>query len=73
VQLYGLVENLFDEQYGIYGTYFNTKLAQQAGPGTGGSGGPDPSLNGLQYDPNNGRTITPAIPFAAYGGIRVKF
>jgi outer membrane receptor protein involved in Fe transport len=73
VQLYGLVENLFDEQYGIYGTYFNTKLAQQAGPGAGGSGGPDPSLNGLQYDPNNARTITPAIPFAAYGGVRVKF
>lgn len=66
VQVYGLVENLFDEQYGIYGTYFNTKLAQEAA-------GADPSLNGLTYDSNNARTITPAIPFAAYGGVRVKF
>lgn len=73
VQVYGLIENLFDEQYGIYGTYFNTKLAQEAGPGKNGTGGPDPSLNGLKYDPDNARTITPAIPFAAYGGVRVKF
>lgn len=82
IQVYGLIDNLFDQQYGIYGTYFNTKLAQQAGPGCGSDptcsgassgGGPDPSLNGLKYDPNNARTITPAIPFAAYGGIKVKF
>ncbi len=73
VQLYGLIENLFDEQYGVYGTYFNTKLAQEAGPGKNGTGGPDPSLNGLVYNPENARTITPAIPFAAYGGMRVKF
>ena len=66
VQFYGLIENLFDEQYGIYGTYFNTKLAQEAAS-------VDPSLKGLTYDSNNARTITPAIPFAAYGGMRVKF
>ncbi|MFT3731876.1 MAG: TonB-dependent receptor [Hyphomicrobium sp.] len=73
IQIYGLIDNLFDQQYGIYGTYFNTGLAQEAGPGAGGSGGPDPSLKGLVYDPNNARTITPAIPFAAYGGVKVKF
>ncbi|CAA2137900.1 Vitamin B12 transporter BtuB [Hyphomicrobium sp. ghe19] len=73
IQVYGLVENLFDQQYGIYGTYFNTGLAQTAGPGESGTGGPDPSLKGLVYDPNNARTITPAIPFAAYGGLKVKF
>ncbi|MET0408762.1 MAG: TonB-dependent receptor [Hyphomicrobium sp.] len=82
IQIYGLIDNLFDQQYGIYGTYFNTRLAQQAGPGCGSDascsgassgGGPDPSLNGLKYDPNNARTITPAIPFAAYGGVKVKF
>jgi iron complex outermembrane recepter protein len=66
LQLYGLVENLFDQQYGIYGTYINTDLAQ-------GAAAADPSLKGLTYDPNNARTITPAIPFAAYGGMRVKF
>jgi iron complex outermembrane recepter protein len=82
IQIYGLIDNLFDQQYGVYGTYFNTRLAQQAGPGCGSDascsgassgGGPDPSLNGLKYDPNNARTITPAIPFAAYGGVKVKF
>lgn len=73
IQIYGLIDNLFNQQYGIYGTYFNTGLAQTAGPGEGGSGGPDPSLRGLVYDPNNGRTITPAIPFAAYGGLKVRF
>lgn len=73
VQVYGLIDNLFDQQYGLYGTYFNTGLAQTAGPGAGGTGGPDPSLKGLVYDPNNARTITPAIPFAAYGGIKVRF
>jgi outer membrane receptor protein involved in Fe transport len=73
VQVYGLIENLFDNQYGIYGTYFNTELAQEAGPGKGGSGGPDKSLKGLVYDPDNARTTTPAIPFAAYGGIKVRF
>lgn len=83
VQVYGLIENLFDNQYGIYGTYFNRDLAQQAGPGCGGSndaenctgtgGGPDKSLNGLKYSDNDSRTSTPAIPFAAYGGIKVRF
>ncbi|WP_291161758.1 TonB-dependent receptor [Hyphomicrobium sp.] len=73
IQVYGLIENLFDQQYGVYGTYFNTELAQEAGPGEGGSGGPDPSLKGLKYDPDNARTITPAIPFAAYGGVKVRF
>jgi outer membrane receptor protein involved in Fe transport len=66
VQIYGLIENLFDEEYGVYGTYINTQLAQ-------GAAAADPSLNGLTYDPANARTITPAIPFAAYGGIRVKY
>ncbi len=73
IQVYGLIENLFDQQYGIYGTYFNTELAQGAGPGKNGSGGPDPSLKGLVYNTDNARTITPAIPFAAYGGLKVKF
>jgi iron complex outermembrane receptor protein len=73
VQVYGLIENLFDEQYGIYGTYFNTGLAQTAGPGAGGSGGPDPSLRGLVYSDSNGRTITPALPFSIYGGMKVKY
>jgi outer membrane receptor protein involved in Fe transport len=89
VQLYGLIENLFDAQYGIYGTYFNKQLAQQAGPGCGGRNNEDAcegnnpnAVNGTNGpDPSlkglvygdSNRTITPAIPISLYGGIRVKF
>jgi hypothetical protein len=66
VQIYGLIENLFDERYGLYGTYFNVEQAQKAAEA-------DPSLDGLEYDEDNARTITPAIPFAIYGGIRVSY
>lgn len=66
IQVYGLIENLFDKQYSIYGTYFNTELAQ-------GAAAADPSLKGLTYNPDNARTTTPAIPFAAYGGLKVRF
>jgi iron complex outermembrane recepter protein len=73
VQIYGLIENLFDQRYGVYGTYFNTELAQEAGPGENGTGGPDASLDGLEYDEDNARTSTPAIPFAVYGGVKVRY
>ncbi|MEQ1714466.1 MAG: TonB-dependent receptor [Hyphomicrobium sp.] len=64
IQVYGLIENLFDARYGIYGTFFNVDAANEAAE-------PDPS--GIEFDPNNRRSITPAIPFAAYGGVKVKF
>lgn len=66
VQIYGLIENLFDKQYGIYGTYFNGELAQEAAEA-------DPSLEGIEYEDDNHRTITPAIPFAVYGGVKVRY
>ncbi len=59
VQLYGHVQNLFDNKYGLYGTYFNTAAATNAANGA------------ITFtDP---RTITPAQPFAVYGGLKVKF
>ena len=59
VQLYGHVQNLFDTKYGLYGTYFNTAAATNAANGA------------ITFtDP---RTITPAQPFAVYGGLKVKF
>ncbi|MGD9935666.1 MAG: TonB-dependent receptor, partial [Dehalococcoidia bacterium] len=67
IQIYGLVENLTDQQYGLYGTYFNVEAANEAAEA-------DPSLNGDDtFAEGNAKTITPAIPFAAYGGIKVKF
>jgi outer membrane receptor protein involved in Fe transport len=64
VQLFGLVNNVFDRHYGVFGTFFNLEAAD----------------NGARADPQlgegfftNPRTITPAAPVAAYGGVKVKF
>ena len=65
-QVYGLIENLTDQHYGIYGTYINVDAAN-------GAAAADPALPPDPFDPDNARTITPAIPFAAYGGVKVKF
>jgi outer membrane receptor protein involved in Fe transport len=54
LQIYGLVNNLFDEKYSLFGTYFD------AGDVT----------NRSLSDP---RTVTPGAPFAAYGGVKLKF
>lgn len=66
VQVYGLIENLFDQQYGIYGTYINVEAANKAAAA-------DPSLPAEPFAEDNAKTITPAIPFALYGGVKVRF
>ena len=58
IQLYALVNNLFDSRYSNYGTYVNLNNAQ-------GIGSP--------YTFTDARSITPAAPFAAYGGLKIKF
>ncbi|WP_439544268.1 TonB-dependent receptor domain-containing protein [Hyphomicrobium sp.] len=57
VQVYGLVKNLFNQKYGLYGTYFEADEV----PDLSGPGFTDP------------RTMSPSMPFAAYGGVKVKF
>ncbi|MEQ1718642.1 MAG: TonB-dependent receptor [Hyphomicrobium sp.] len=60
IQLYGLVKNVFDKRYGLYGTFFDTAEATEAA-----------EPQGLTLtDP---RSVTPAQPFAVYGGVKVKF
>ncbi|WP_439543247.1 TonB-dependent receptor [Hyphomicrobium sp.] len=66
IQVYGLIENLTDQRYGIYGTYINVEAAN-------GAAAADPSLPPDPFAEGNARTITPAIPFAAYGGVKIKF
>lgn len=61
IQLYGLINNVFDARYGTYGAYFDHVGASSS---TGGFS---------NYVFNDSRSITPATPFAAYGGIKVKF
>jgi iron complex outermembrane receptor protein len=68
IQIYGMVDNLFDSRYGLFGNFFNVEAANNAG---GADGLPDEYF-GDEDDPNN-RTITPAPPVAAYGGIRVRY
>lgn len=57
VQIYGLVDNLFDAHYGVYGTYFDTTETND----TFGTNFTDP------------RTVLPAAPITAYGGVKVRF
>lgn len=55
------MKNLFDRKYGLYGTYFETSDVSPI----------NEELNGFPLtDP---RTISPSQPFAAYGGVKVKF
>ena len=61
IQVYGLVKNLFDRKYGLYGTFFEADEVSEVDEELGGPGFNDP------------RTISPAMPFAAYGGVKVKF
>ena len=63
VQLYGLINNLFNQHYGLNGGYADlgdANTASIANPSTG---------------PNfftNARTEVPAAPFEAYGGVKIK-
>jgi outer membrane receptor protein involved in Fe transport len=61
IQVYGLVKNLFDSKYGLYGTYFEANEVSEVDKALGGAGFTDP------------RTSSPSMPFAAYGGVKVKY
>jgi iron complex outermembrane receptor protein len=56
VQIFGLVTNLFDRKFATYGAFFDVEQTNVA-------------LTTPVTDP---RMVTPAQPFAIYGGIRVK-
>ena len=59
VQIYGLINNLFDARFGTFGNYFDTQAASKA------------SLDTIKFtDP---RTIVPSQPFAVYAGLKVRF
>lgn len=60
VQIYGLIKNVFDRRYGLYGTFFDTEEANEAAEPQG-------------ITMNDPRSVTPAQPFAIYGGVKMKF
>jgi len=54
LQIFGLLNNVFDREYATYGTYFQT--------------------DSIQFkDFEDPRTITPAQPLSAYGGVRMMW
>jgi iron complex outermembrane receptor protein len=58
VQVYGRVDNLFDNRYATYGTFFDT--------------GAIPNLsNGTTF--TDARSVSPARPRAFYAGVKVTF
>ncbi len=57
IQIYGLVNNVLNTKYNTFGTFFNR-------------GNLDQSAGIALNDP---RSVVPAAPLAAYGGVKVKF
>ncbi|HEU0061730.1 MAG TPA: TonB-dependent receptor [Hyphomicrobiaceae bacterium] len=66
VEVYGLVKNLFNKDYATFGTYFDADALRNVAGDPVGVG-----RNATVLE--NPRTITPAAPFAVYGGVKVKF
>jgi iron complex outermembrane receptor protein len=62
IEVFGLINNVFNQHYYLGGTFFET--------GGFASAGGAPSLMAQLSDP---RTFVPGMPLAAYAGVRVKF
>jgi len=67
LQIYGMVDNLFDSRYGLFGNFFNREAAANAATAGGLDG------DALFDDDRPNRTITPAPPIAAYGGVKIRY
>jgi iron complex outermembrane receptor protein len=59
VQIFGLINNLFNNHYATYGTFFDT--------------GTDAQLATATQFTTDPRMITPAQPLSLYGGVKVTF
>ncbi|MFD0986394.1 TonB-dependent receptor [Methyloligella solikamskensis] len=62
IQLFALANNVFDKEYGVFGTFFNL-----AGGNEGAEADPDLGEDFF----TNPRTITPAPPAVIYGGAKI--
>ena len=56
LQVYGVINNLFNRKFATFGTYFD----------------PQSVVNAVANPPADHRTITPAQPLAIYVGLRAK-
>ena len=57
VMLYGIVNNVLNNKYNTFGTFYSRSTLEES---TG-------------MDLHNPRSVVPAQPLAAYGGVKVKF
>ena len=57
VTLFAVVNNLFNNKYALYGTYFEPEGTEKAG---------------LPITLTDTRTQVPGMPFAIYGGVKVR-
>ncbi len=64
VELYGYINNVFDREYGLFGTFFEDDEASEVIE----DGGVAPFT-----EFNDPRSVLPAPPVSAYGGLRMKF
>lgn len=64
IQIYGMVNNIFDARYGLYGVFFNKEAGERAAEADGTE---DVIENG------SSRSITPGAPAAAYGGVKFRY
>nr|WP_245290853.1 TonB-dependent receptor [Methyloligella halotolerans] len=62
IQLFALANNVFDKEYGVFGTFFNLAGANEGAEA-------DPDLGEDFF--TNPRTITPAPPAVIYGGAKI--
>lgn len=62
IQVFAFAKNVFDKNYGLFGTLFDAEEA----PG-------DPVAPGFSFNPDQPRSIVPGAPVSVYGGVKVKF
>lgn len=60
IQIYGLIDNVFDTEYGLFGTYFNSEAGNYAA---------GREIFAEDYN----KAQIPAPPITAYGGVKVRF
>lgn len=63
VEVFGLINNVFNQQYYVNGTFFQT----------GGFASTTRGVTALMAQLTDPRTFVPGMPLAAYAGIRAKF
>lgn len=66
LQFYGLVNNVFNNRYDVFGTYYSGETAYK-------TAGQPPSLSVINTNRADQRSLVPAAPLELYGGVKFKF